>query len=125
MGVLTLGGGHPHPDPSTPPPDAVHSLTCAIMLLNTDLHGQVRKEGRGGRHPKNPHPAFLGCFGRGGGFVQNLKWGGAPTQPTLLPQRLGRAMTSAEFVANLSGMMDGQDFPREQLKVFEGGGEAL
>lgn len=55
-----------------PSPDAVHSLTCAIMLLNTDLHGQ----------------------------------------------RLGRAMTSAEFVANLSGMMDGQDFPREQLKAL-------
>ncbi|XP_074784590.1 PH and SEC7 domain-containing protein 4-like isoform X3 [Athene noctua] len=55
-----------------PSPDAVHSLTCAIMLLNTDLHGQ----------------------------------------------RLGRAMTSTEFVANLSGMMDGQDFPREQLKAL-------
>ncbi|XP_075300901.1 PH and SEC7 domain-containing protein 4-like [Opisthocomus hoazin] len=49
-----------------PSPDAVHSLTCAIMLLNTDLHGQ----------------------------------------------RLGRAMTSAEFVANLSGMMDGAGFPQ-------------
>ncbi|CAM9762210.1 unnamed protein product [Bubo scandiacus] len=35
-------------------------------------------------------------------------------------QRLGRAMTSAEFVANLSGMMDGQDFPREQLKALYG-----
>lgn len=23
------------------PPDAVHTLTCAIMLLNTDLHAQV------------------------------------------------------------------------------------
>uniref|UniRef100_A0A8B9NL51 SEC7 domain-containing protein n=1 Tax=Accipiter nisus TaxID=211598 RepID=A0A8B9NL51_9AVES len=41
---------------------------------------------------------------------------GSTRTPTLLPQRLGRAMTSAEFVANLSGMMDGQDFPREQLK---------
>ncbi|XP_065712638.1 PH and SEC7 domain-containing protein 4-like isoform X2 [Patagioenas fasciata] len=55
-----------------PSPDAAHTLTCAIMLLNTDLHGQ----------------------------------------------RLGRAMTSAEFIANLSGMMDGQDFPREQLKAL-------
>lgn len=26
------------------PPDAVHTLTCALMLLNTDLHGQVRDE---------------------------------------------------------------------------------
>ena len=23
------------------PLDAVHTLTCALMLLNTDLHGQV------------------------------------------------------------------------------------
>jgi len=23
------------------PVDAVHTLTCALMLLNTDLHGQV------------------------------------------------------------------------------------
>lgn len=55
-----------------PSPDAVHTLTCAIMLLNTDLHGP----------------------------------------------RLGRAMTSSEFVANLSGMMDGQDFPKEMLKAL-------
>ncbi|XP_062452743.1 PH and SEC7 domain-containing protein 4-like [Rhea pennata] len=55
-----------------PSPDAVHSLTCAIMLLNTDLHGQ----------------------------------------------NVGRAMTSAEFVANLGGMMDGQNFPKEQLKAL-------
>lgn len=35
-------------------------------------------------------------------------------------------MTSSEFVANLSGMMDGQDFPREQLKVgFFWGGSHL
>lgn len=25
--------------------DSVHTLTCAIMLLNTDLHGQVRGQG--------------------------------------------------------------------------------
>ncbi|XP_053905625.1 PH and SEC7 domain-containing protein 4-like isoform X4 [Cuculus canorus] len=52
--------------------DAAHTLTCAIMLLNTDLHGQ----------------------------------------------HLGRAMTSMEFITNLSGMMDGQDFPKEQLKAL-------
>nr|XP_013801016.1 PREDICTED: PH and SEC7 domain-containing protein 4-like [Apteryx mantelli mantelli] len=33
-------------------------------------------------------------------------------------QNLGRSMTSAEFVANLSGMMDGQNFPKEQLKAL-------
>ncbi|XP_041327131.1 PH and SEC7 domain-containing protein 4-like [Pyrgilauda ruficollis] len=57
-----------------PSADSVHALTCALMLLNTDLHGQ----------------------------------------------RLGRAMSSSEFVTNLSGMMDGQDFPREQLKALYG-----
>ncbi|XP_017687369.1 PREDICTED: PH and SEC7 domain-containing protein 4-like [Lepidothrix coronata] len=57
-----------------PSPDSVHSLTCALMLLNTDLHGQ----------------------------------------------HLRRAMTSSEFVSNLSGMNDGQDFPREQLKALYG-----
>lgn len=25
-------------------PDAVHTLTCALMLLNTDLHGHVSTE---------------------------------------------------------------------------------
>ncbi|XP_062366695.1 PH and SEC7 domain-containing protein 4-like isoform X2 [Cinclus cinclus] len=34
--------------------------------------------------------------------------------------RLGRAMSSSEFVTNLSGMMDGQDFPKEQLKALYG-----
>ncbi|XP_027562134.1 PH and SEC7 domain-containing protein 1-like [Neopelma chrysocephalum] len=29
-------------------------------------------------------------------------------------------MTSSEFVSNLSGMNDGQDFPREQLKALYG-----
>lgn len=28
--------------------DCVHTLTCAIMLLNTDLHGQVRMQVGGG-----------------------------------------------------------------------------
>lgn len=54
------------------------------------------------------------------GAKQKKKRGG--THRFAPPQRLGRAMTSAEFIANLSGMMDGQDFPREQLKVFWGGG---
>ncbi|KAM4883512.1 PH and SEC7 domain-containing protein 4-like [Sylvia borin] len=57
-----------------PSADSVHALTCALMLLNTDLHGP----------------------------------------------RLGRAMSSSEFVTNLSGMMDGRDFPREQLKALYG-----
>ncbi|XP_043288954.1 PH and SEC7 domain-containing protein isoform X6 [Venturia canescens] len=50
--------------------DAVHTLTCAIMLLNTDLHGQ----------------------------------------------NIGRKMSCAEFIENLSELNDGDNFPRDVLK---------
>ncbi|GLV41031.1 Exchange factor for Arf 6 [Carabus blaptoides fortunei] len=50
--------------------DAVHTLTCAIMLLNTDLHGQ----------------------------------------------NIGRKMTCNEFIDNLAGLNEGENFPREILK---------
>ncbi|XP_070185217.1 PH and SEC7 domain-containing protein 1-like isoform X2 [Littorina saxatilis] len=50
--------------------DACHTLTCAIMLLNTDLHGQ----------------------------------------------NIGRKMTCADFVENLSDLNDGENFPKEVLK---------
>ncbi|XP_034615411.1 PH and SEC7 domain-containing protein 4-like [Trachemys scripta elegans] len=55
-----------------PSADAVHTLTCALMLLNTDLHGQ----------------------------------------------NIGRSMTCHEFVTNLDGMRDGQNFPKDQLKAL-------
>lgn len=50
--------------------DAVHTLTCAIMLLNTDLHGQ----------------------------------------------NINRKMTCNEFIENLAGLNEGENFPREVLK---------
>lgn len=50
--------------------DAVHTLTCAIMLLNTDLHGQ----------------------------------------------NIGRKMTCNEFIDNLAGLNESENFPREILK---------
>ncbi|XP_063907205.1 PH and SEC7 domain-containing protein-like isoform X5 [Zophobas morio] len=50
--------------------DAVHTLTCAIMLLNTDLHGQ----------------------------------------------NINRKMTCNEFIENLSGLNEQENFPREILK---------
>lgn len=50
LGALTLGGDTPINTPA-PPPDAAHTLTCAIMLLNTDLHGQVRGEKIWGLEP--------------------------------------------------------------------------
>uniref|UniRef100_T1J301 PH and SEC7 domain-containing protein 4 n=1 Tax=Strigamia maritima TaxID=126957 RepID=T1J301_STRMM len=50
--------------------DAVHTLTCALMLLNSDLHGQ----------------------------------------------NIGRKMTCAEFIENLSDLNDGENFPKDILK---------
>ncbi|RZC38863.1 Sec7 and/or PH 9 domain containing protein, partial [Asbolus verrucosus] len=50
--------------------DAVHTLTCAIMLLNTDLHGQ----------------------------------------------NISRKMTCNEFIENLSGLNESENFPRDILK---------
>ncbi|XP_056121527.1 PH and SEC7 domain-containing protein 3 isoform X1 [Rhinichthys klamathensis goyatoka] len=52
--------------------DGVHCLTCALMLLNTDLHGH----------------------------------------------NIGKKMTCQEFINNLEGLNEGQDFPRELLKVL-------
>ncbi|XP_038641275.1 PH and SEC7 domain-containing protein 3-like isoform X2 [Scyliorhinus canicula] len=52
--------------------DAVHTIICALMLLNTDLHGQ----------------------------------------------NLGKSMSSHDFVANLEGLNDGRDFPKEMLKAL-------
>ncbi|KAL4612934.1 PH and SEC7 domain-containing protein 1-like isoform X1 [Arapaima gigas] len=60
-------------NPSTLPcEDSVHALTCALMLLNTDLHGQ----------------------------------------------NIGRRMSCIQFINNLEGMNDGQDFPKEMLKAL-------
>ncbi|XP_028661233.2 PH and SEC7 domain-containing protein 2 isoform X5 [Erpetoichthys calabaricus] len=52
--------------------DGVHCLTCALMLLNTDLHGH----------------------------------------------NIGKKMTCQEFITNLDGFNDGQDFPRDLLKAL-------
>lgn len=37
MSLMHLTLGNPY---GVYPSDAVHTLTCALMLLNTDLHGQ-------------------------------------------------------------------------------------
>jgi len=52
--------------------DSVHTLTCALMLLNTDLHGP----------------------------------------------NIGTKMTANDFINNLHGLCDGQDFSRELLKTL-------
>ncbi|GFS76008.1 PH and SEC7 domain-containing protein 3 [Nephila pilipes] len=52
--------------------DAVHTLTCALMLLNTDLHGE----------------------------------------------NVGRRMTCAEFIENLSELNEGENFSKDVLKAL-------
>ncbi|XP_076142016.1 PH and SEC7 domain-containing protein 1 isoform X1 [Alosa pseudoharengus] len=60
-------------NPNTiPNEDSVHTLTCALMLLNTDLHGH----------------------------------------------NIGKRMSCMQFIGNLEGLNDGQDFPRELLKAL-------
>ncbi|XP_033962615.1 PH and SEC7 domain-containing protein 1-like isoform X1 [Pseudochaenichthys georgianus] len=55
-----------------PSEDAVHTLTCAVMLLNTDLHGQ----------------------------------------------NIGKRMSCTQFISNLEGLNDGQDFHKDLLKAL-------
>ncbi|XP_038591752.1 uncharacterized protein LOC119915998 isoform X2 [Micropterus salmoides] len=55
-----------------PSEDAVHTLTCALMLLNTDLHGQ----------------------------------------------NIGKRMSCTQFIGNLEGLNDGQDFHKDLLKAL-------
>ncbi|XP_034563400.1 uncharacterized protein LOC117829816 [Notolabrus celidotus] len=55
-----------------PSEDAVHTLTCAVMLLNTDLHGQ----------------------------------------------NIGKRMSCTQFICNLEGLNDGQDFHKDLLKAL-------
>ncbi|XP_061693504.1 uncharacterized protein psda isoform X3 [Syngnathoides biaculeatus] len=52
--------------------DAIHTLTCALMLLNVDLHGN----------------------------------------------NVGERMSRGQFVANLRGLNDGKDFPKDLLKML-------
>ncbi|RWS01089.1 PH and SEC7 domain-containing protein 2-like protein, partial [Dinothrombium tinctorium] len=52
--------------------DSVHTLTCALMLLNTDLHGE----------------------------------------------NIGRRMTCGEFIENLAGLNEGDNFPRDVLRAL-------
>ncbi|KAM9477941.1 PH and SEC7 domain-containing protein 1 [Clarias gariepinus] len=60
---------NPHTIPNE---DSVHTLTCALMLLNTDLHGQ----------------------------------------------NVGKRMSCVQFIGNLGGLNDGQDFPKDLLKAL-------
>ncbi|XP_044060228.1 PH and SEC7 domain-containing protein 2 isoform X2 [Siniperca chuatsi] len=52
--------------------DGAHTLTCALMLLNTDLHGH----------------------------------------------NIGKKMSCQQFISNLDGLNNGEDFPKDLLKVL-------
>lgn len=52
--------------------DSVHTLTCAIMLLNTDLHGQVRGRGCRKRGVEARGPGW--SHGRAPGEVGLENW---------------------------------------------------
>ncbi|XP_029962755.1 PH and SEC7 domain-containing protein 1-like isoform X1 [Salarias fasciatus] len=52
--------------------DSVHTLTCAVMLLNTDLHGN----------------------------------------------NVGKRMSCSQFISNLEGLNNGNNFPKELLKTL-------
>uniref|UniRef100_A0A3B5M5F6 Pleckstrin and Sec7 domain containing 2 n=1 Tax=Xiphophorus couchianus TaxID=32473 RepID=A0A3B5M5F6_9TELE len=62
-----------HCNPLTPTSEGAHTLTCALMLLNTDLHGH---------------------------------------------QNIGKKMSCQQFISNLDGLNNSNDFPKELLKVL-------
>ncbi|KAI4807253.1 hypothetical protein KUCAC02_027075 [Chaenocephalus aceratus] len=70
-GGLALAGRTSSSSALKRPRDAVHTLTCAVMLLNTDLHGQ----------------------------------------------NIGKRMSCTQFISNLEGLNDGQDFHKDLLKL--------
>ncbi|XP_072440038.1 PH and SEC7 domain-containing protein 2 isoform X3 [Chiloscyllium punctatum] len=71
-----------------PSRDGVHCLTCALMLLNTDLHGH--------------HPC---CVCAGAGHSERHK-------------NIGKKMTCQDFINNLDGLNGGKDFPKDLLKAL-------
>lgn len=76
---------------------AALALTCALMLLNTDLHGQVR-------------PSYLYSL-----FLTPIC--SAFKQSHVRLQNVGKSMSSSKFVTNLDGMNEGGNFNKELLKV--------
>ncbi len=82
---------------------SVLMLTCAVMLLNTDLHGQVSLSQPQKKISVRP---------------QTLESSTVFVRVTLLcHQNVGKPMSSAEFVSNLDGMNGGKNFSKDYLKV--------
>uniref|UniRef100_A0A671NA60 SEC7 domain-containing protein n=1 Tax=Sinocyclocheilus anshuiensis TaxID=1608454 RepID=A0A671NA60_9TELE len=82
---------------------SVLTLTCAVMLLNSDLHGQVSL-----LQPQKKMSLRL----------QTLESSVVFVRVTLLRhQNVGKPMSSAEFVSNLDGMNGGENFSKDYLKV--------
>ena len=76
--------------------DAVHTLTCALMLLNTDLHGEVCG-------------LFLHIL-----ILHSLT--ALANSDNIHIQNVGRKMTCNEFIGNLSQLEDGKKFPEDILR---------
>lgn len=108
--------------------DSIHTLTCAVMLLNTDLHGQVRS----GRTPRRglwhgeegkmdqrlgicPHRTLE--FPQWPPRVYSIRVGCSNSPSSPWPQNIGKSMSCQEFINNLNGLQDGKNFPKELLKV--------
>ncbi|KAK2498844.1 hypothetical protein MC885_005021 [Smutsia gigantea] len=85
-----------------PSVDSVHTLTCAIMLLNTDLHGQKVPE----------------RLAEEGGYATGVLSVCQLPHLSLRPQNIGKSMSCQEFVTNLNGLRDGGNFPKELLKAL-------
>lgn len=77
--------------------DAIHTLVCALMMLNTDLHGEVNKITNNSTYNTLFILIFINFF-------------------TFSFQNVGNKMTLNEFIDNLSDMNEGENFPRETLR---------
>ncbi|XP_063090891.1 PH and SEC7 domain-containing protein 3 isoform X3 [Cavia porcellus] len=97
--------------------DGVHCLTCAMMLLNTDLHGHRTNEVR-----ERGTTLYVACFQR----LQRLRtWipsgnilGKKAVIDCVETKNIGKKMTCQEFIANLQGVNEGVDFSKDLLKAL-------
>ncbi|CAN8019863.1 unnamed protein product [Ixodes persulcatus] len=120
--------------------DAVHTLTCALMLLNTDLHGEV---GTGPSFSfslteletalvlfmfifKALHLLNFASFSSVSFAVSMISEAVLPVKNKLVggpavagyAQNIGHKMTCLEFVENLAELNEGENFPKDVLKAL-------
>ncbi|XP_023238782.1 PH and SEC7 domain-containing protein 2-like isoform X3 [Centruroides sculpturatus] len=126
--------------------DAVHTLTCALMLLNTDLHGEnvgrkmtcvefienLNELNDGENFPKEVLKSLYHSI-----KSSSIEWATSEDDDDIPPlpdnqaaspdnkgfighnpflENVGRKMTCVEFIENLNELNDGENFPKEVLK---------